>query len=96
MTTIKTISPVDGRVYVERAAATPPQIDAALAARARRAARSGAPCRSPSARRSWSASAATFEARGAEIASELTWQMGRPIRFAPERGARHARARAAT
>jgi acyl-CoA reductase-like NAD-dependent aldehyde dehydrogenase len=24
-----------------------------------------------------------FEARGAQIATELSWQMGRPIRFAP-------------
>ena len=79
---IRTISPVDGSVYAERAAATPEQIDEALE-RARaglhpwqelpiaeRAAIIGRFC-------------SEFERRGAEIATGLTWQMGRPIRFAP-------------
>jgi acyl-CoA reductase-like NAD-dependent aldehyde dehydrogenase len=79
---MKTISPVDGRVYVERAAASAAEIDATLQ-------------RARSAQRHWRALSiaeraalmqrfcAEFEARGAPIATELSWQMGRPIRYAP-------------
>ena len=42
---MKTISPVDGRVYVERRAATAGEIDATLQ-RARAAQRTGGKCRS--------------------------------------------------
>src|SRR5262245_7098522 len=82
MTTQRTISPVDGRVYVERELATAAQIEAALdlAVRAQLAWR-----RVPVAER-----AATlkrfcdaFEARRDAIATEISWQMGRPIRYAP-------------
>ncbi len=78
----KTISPVDGRVYVERPLATLGEIDSALT-RARKAFLG------------WRGSAVAeraailtrfceeFEKRGAGIAEELTWQMGRPARFAP-------------
>src|SRR3979490_476414 len=79
---MRTISPVDGRVYVEREAATPTQIESVLQ-RARgaqllwrtvplneRAAIMGRLC-------------AAFEAGGAEIATELSWQRGRPSRYAP-------------
>ncbi|MFB9147598.1 aldehyde dehydrogenase family protein [Halomonas alkalicola] len=74
----KTISPVDGSVYVERELADPAQIDATLS-------------RAASAQRSWretsiaerarlcSAMVDAFVARRDELASELTWQMGRPI-----------------
>jgi acyl-CoA reductase-like NAD-dependent aldehyde dehydrogenase len=77
---LQCISPVDGRTYAQRSAATAPQIDAALE-------------RARSAQRSWRhvplAERCTiigrfcdeFERRGAEIAGELTWQMGRPSRF---------------
>ncbi len=80
--TIRTISPVDGSVYAERAAATAAQIDQTLqrarAAQpqwrevpiAERAAIIGRFC-------------GEFERRGAAIATGLSWQMGRPIRFAP-------------
>ncbi|PAU78302.1 aldehyde dehydrogenase family protein [Halomonas salipaludis] len=74
----KTISPVDGTVYVEREQADPAQIDATLS-------------RAASAQRSWrevpvaergrlcSAMVDAFVARRDELATELTWQMGRPI-----------------
>ena len=74
----KTISPVDGTVYVEREQADPAQIDATLS-------------RAASAQHSWrqvpiaerarycSAMVDAFVARRDELANELTWQMGRPI-----------------
>src|SRR6266481_1647201 len=79
--TIRTISPVDGSVYAERTAATAAQIDQTLqrarAAQpqwrevpiAERAAIIGRFC-------------GEFERRGTQVATELSWQMGRPIRFA--------------
>jgi acyl-CoA reductase-like NAD-dependent aldehyde dehydrogenase len=75
------ISPIDGSVYAQRTAATSAQIDDTLE-RARAA--------QPSWRRVPVAERAAiiehfcseFERRGAQIATELTWQMGRPARFA--------------
>ncbi|HET7810355.1 MAG TPA: aldehyde dehydrogenase family protein [Steroidobacteraceae bacterium] len=78
----KTISPVDGSVYVERMLATPDVIDEILRT-------------SLHAQRAWRnvplherAAILTrfcdeFEKRGPQIAEELTWQMGRPARYAP-------------
>jgi len=78
----RTISPVDGSVFVERELATHAQIDAALDL-ARRA------------QRSWRALAVAerakvllrfceaFGAKRDAIALEITWQMGRPIRYTP-------------
>jgi acyl-CoA reductase-like NAD-dependent aldehyde dehydrogenase len=78
----RTISPVDGSVYVERTLAAPAQIEAALeTARlaqrlwratpiAERAAVLGRFCD-------------TFEDHRDAIAEELCWQMGRPVRYAP-------------
>jgi len=80
--TQKTISPVDGRIYVERPLATAAGIDRALegARRAQLAWRS-VPL---TARREILASAVdAFVARASDIAAEITWQMGRPIRHAP-------------
>jgi acyl-CoA reductase-like NAD-dependent aldehyde dehydrogenase len=81
MTTLqKTISPVDGSLYVERELASAATIDAALD-------------RAVEAQRGWRASALderaalckrfcdAFEKRKDDIALELTWQMGRPIRY---------------
>jgi acyl-CoA reductase-like NAD-dependent aldehyde dehydrogenase len=80
--TLRTLSPVDGRVYVERELATSDQINATLEA-ARRAAEG------------WSRLAVreratlcrgfvdAFVARGEEIAEEISWQMGRPRAHAP-------------
>ena len=79
---MQTISPVDGRVYVERAPATAAEIDAPLQ-------RAGAAQlqwrRVPMAERAamMERFCAAFDARAAEIGSELSWQMGRPIRYAP-------------
>jgi acyl-CoA reductase-like NAD-dependent aldehyde dehydrogenase len=82
MSRIRCVSPVDDRVYVERVTATPAQVDQALA-------------RARAAQRQWrqvplveraaiiGRFCTEFERRAGEIATELTWQMGRPIRFAP-------------
>jgi acyl-CoA reductase-like NAD-dependent aldehyde dehydrogenase len=82
MTIQRTISPVDGRVFVERTLATPAQIEAALE-------------NARLAQRGWRAVPVSeraailgrfcdaFESCREEIAEELTWQMGRPIRYAP-------------
>ena len=80
--TQKTISPVDGSVYCERELAADAAVQAALDA-ARRA--QAAWRRTPVADRAriLSAFCDRFEAAGADIALELTWQMGRPIRYSP-------------
>ncbi len=78
----RTISPVDGRVYVERPFATHSDIEQALA----RAVVAQHALRSKSL-----ADRAALTTRfvdriagnAAELAGELTWQMGRPIRYSP-------------
>jgi acyl-CoA reductase-like NAD-dependent aldehyde dehydrogenase len=79
---IRTISPVDGRVVAERTLATAAQINETLE-RARTAQRGWRDL--PVAERALLIErfCAEFERRGASIATELSWQMGRPIRFAP-------------
>jgi len=81
-THLKTISPVDGRVYVERELADAGAIDRALDAAMR-------------AQTDWAAqplalrcallqtAVENFVANKAAIASEITWQMGRPISHSP-------------
>jgi acyl-CoA reductase-like NAD-dependent aldehyde dehydrogenase len=78
----KTISPVDGSVCVERGLATENEIESALAAAVQ-------------AQPSWrqtplerrmeicSRAVAWMETHANEIGEELTWQMGRPIRYTP-------------
>jgi acyl-CoA reductase-like NAD-dependent aldehyde dehydrogenase len=78
----KTITPVDGSVYCERPLASEAELDTALQ-------------RAATAQRAWRntdfATRATlcrrfcelFESRRDAIARELTWQMGRPIRYSP-------------
>ncbi len=78
----RTISPVDGSVYCERELATPAQIEPALE-------------RAVAAQKAWrkvsvagraaicSRFCTEFEARRDAIALELTWQIGRPIRYTP-------------
>jgi acyl-CoA reductase-like NAD-dependent aldehyde dehydrogenase len=82
MTIQRTISPVDGSVYVERTLAAPAQVEAALesARLAQRAWRAV-----PMAERAaiLSRFCDVFESQRDAIAEELSWQMGRPIRFAP-------------
>jgi acyl-CoA reductase-like NAD-dependent aldehyde dehydrogenase len=82
MTLQRTISPVDGSVYVERTLAAPAQVEAALenARLAQRLWRSV-----PVAERAsiLGRFCDGFESRRDAIAEELAWQMGRPIRYAP-------------
>lgn len=80
--TLTTISPVDGRIYVERPLHTAADIDRALdTARSAQLAWS----RVPLAARCEVLGRAVdaFVAKTNDIAAEITWQMGRPIRHAP-------------
>ena len=80
--TLKTITPVDGSVYVERPLAGEAEIARALAA----ASRAQAAWRNVSvAERAALLGRAVdaFVAHRDEIAREITWQMGRPIAYAP-------------
>ena len=77
-----TFSPIDNSIYVERTLASAAYIDVALD-------------RARIAQRAWRAVpiadraailnkfCAAFEAKRDAIAAELTWQMGRPLRYAP-------------
>ncbi len=82
MATIKTISPVDGRVYVERALAEGPAIRAALDA-----ARAAFPSWRATPLKERQAICTRFVdamvAKKTEIGAELSWQMGRPARYTP-------------
>jgi len=80
--TLKTISPVDGRVYAERTPATAAEIDAALE-RARKAQREWRAVPVTERASIMERFCAEFERRGQELAVGLSWQMGRPVRFAP-------------
>lgn len=78
----RTITPVDGSVYCEHQLASEAELDAVLqrAADAQREWRNtDLATRAAICRRFCDA----FEARRDEIALELTWQMGRPIDYAP-------------
>ena len=80
--TQKTVSPVDGRIYVERMLATPEQINEMLrTARHAQVAWRNVPL--PERAQLLLKFCNEFEKRGAKIAEELTWQMGRPARYAP-------------
>src|ERR1700728_2658647 len=84
--TLKTISPVDGRIYVERPLQTAADIDRALDA-------------PPPAQRHWAAlplatrcdiltkAVDAFVAQANDIATEITWQMGRPCATRPAKSA---------
>jgi acyl-CoA reductase-like NAD-dependent aldehyde dehydrogenase len=78
----RTISPVDGSVYVERPVSTAADVDRAIA-RAAVAQRDWA--RRPLAERTALLNRAVdaFVTKGGEIATEITWQMGRPIQHSP-------------
>ena len=91
---LKTVSPVDGSVYVERSYAAPEDIAQALT----RAVRAGEVWRDvPVAERAEVCARAVDAVVAArdDIAGEITWQMGRPIRYSPaevggfEKRARH-------
>ena len=82
MTVQRTISPVDGHVYAERELASASQIEGALEHAVRAFGRWRAvPVRERAAILTRFCTA--FEARRDVIATELSWQMGRPIRYAP-------------
>jgi acyl-CoA reductase-like NAD-dependent aldehyde dehydrogenase len=78
----KTISPVDGSVYCERELTTDTAVDAALT-RAREAQKRWRLTPVAERARICNAFCERFEAEASGIATELTWQMGRPIRYAP-------------
>jgi acyl-CoA reductase-like NAD-dependent aldehyde dehydrogenase len=80
--TLRTVSPVDGRIYVERPLDSAAGIDRALdAARAAQIAWGARPIGERCALLGNAVDA--FVSKTAEIAAEITWQMGRPIRHAP-------------
>jgi acyl-CoA reductase-like NAD-dependent aldehyde dehydrogenase len=78
----RTLSPIDGSVYVERELATAAEIDRALD-QARVAQRAWK--QTPIAERAkiLTAFCDVFASQREAIANELTWQMGRPIRYTP-------------
>ena len=80
MAKLQCISPIDGSVYVERELASAEQISAALE-RAEQAQRQWK--QTPLAKRIAIARKAVelFSAQEAELANELCWMMGRPIRY---------------
>src|SRR5262245_60993509 len=80
----QTRSPVDGRVYVERELAGPLEVDAALAlARVAQTHWRATPLATRAA--VLTRFCEQFEAGRTSIAEELAWQMGRPIRYGPNR-----------
>jgi len=78
----KTISPVDGRVLVERALATDAQIESTLH-RAQDAQRSWRGVPLDERRSILRRFVDIIEGRAAELGEEIAWQMGRPVRYAP-------------
>jgi acyl-CoA reductase-like NAD-dependent aldehyde dehydrogenase len=79
---IRVISPVNGTVLVERPLASEAEIKAALAG-ARRAQALWRAVPVAERARVLGSAVDAFVARKTEIAAELTWQMGRPIRYTP-------------
>jgi acyl-CoA reductase-like NAD-dependent aldehyde dehydrogenase len=80
--TIKTISPVDGRIYVERPLETAAGIDRALDS-AQRAQAAWAALPLATRCEILTKAVDAFVAKTNDIAAEITWQMGRPIRYTP-------------
>jgi acyl-CoA reductase-like NAD-dependent aldehyde dehydrogenase len=80
--TLKTISPVDGRVFIERPLQTPIDIDRALDS-ARHAQPAWAALTLAARCELLSRAVDAFVSKAKDIASEITWQMGRPLSHAP-------------
>jgi acyl-CoA reductase-like NAD-dependent aldehyde dehydrogenase len=80
--TLKTISPVDGRIYVERPLETAAGINRALDS-AQRAQIAWAALPLAARCEVLTKAVDAFVAKTNDIAAEITWQMGRPIRYAP-------------
>jgi acyl-CoA reductase-like NAD-dependent aldehyde dehydrogenase len=78
----KTVSPVDGRVYVERPLASYEEINETLRT-ARHAFNEWRQTTLRERAAILTRFCEEFEKRGDKIAEELTWQMGRPARYAP-------------
>ena len=80
--TLRTISPVDGRLYVERKFATAAEISRAVS-NGRRAQRDWRQATAKM-RADWcNLFVDAFSSRTSEIAEEISWQMGRPIVHSP-------------
>jgi acyl-CoA reductase-like NAD-dependent aldehyde dehydrogenase len=79
---LKTISPVDGRIYVERPLESAAGIDRALNS-AQRAQPAWSSLPLPIRCEILGDAVDAFVAKATDIATEITWQMGRPIRHAP-------------
>ena len=77
---IRCISPVDGRLYAERTAATDTQIETALIA-ARAAQAEWRRVAVSERARNCTAAVEAMLAMGDDIPAELAWQMGRPVRY---------------
>jgi len=82
MSTFQTISPIDNSVYLERQIADQQTIDRTLAA-AQAAQRDWQHTSIPERAAICRKAMEYFQQHAAEIAEELTWQMGRPIRYTP-------------
>jgi acyl-CoA reductase-like NAD-dependent aldehyde dehydrogenase len=80
--TLKTISPIDGSVYVERPLASESEVAAAVS-RAKSAQRDWAALTVAERARQITRLVDAFVARKPEIGREITAQMGRPIRYTP-------------
>ncbi len=79
---LKVISPIDNSVYLERPLARAADLDRALD-RARKAQRAWRSVAITERALILNRFCAAFEAQSDDIARELTWQMGRPSRYAP-------------
>ena len=80
--TLETVSPVDGRIYVERQLATPAGIERALdSAQRSQFAWNSLPL--PIRCEILGDAVNAFVAKASELASEITWQIGRPIGHSP-------------
>lgn len=82
MTMQKIISPIDGSVVAERELATGSHVDRVLAA-AHVASRGWRTTPVAERARIIEAMVQHMEANASDIATELTWQMGRPVRYTP-------------
>jgi acyl-CoA reductase-like NAD-dependent aldehyde dehydrogenase len=80
--TLKTISPIDGSTFVERPLASDDEVVRALTS-ARAAQRDWAALAVEARAAAVSRFVDAFVALKPEIAREITWQMGRPIRYTP-------------
>ncbi len=79
---LKCITPVDGSVYVERPLATPEEATAAVS-RARAAQQAWRHVSIGERQALLTRAVDAFVAEGAEIAREISWQMGRPVSQTP-------------